>query len=78
MFRHMIDVGFIDRVRGGIGIHAQGNLNQRFLATLNTFLDLPDHTGTSTFNINSTSWHSLPHHSLPSDVDWEALKPHFG
>ena len=57
---------------------AQGDLNQRIIATLNTFLGLPDHTDTSTFNINSTSWHSLPHHSLPSDVDWEALKPCFG
>ena len=57
---------------------AQGNLNQRIIATLTTFLDLPDHNDKSTFNINSTSWHSLPHHSLPSDVDWEALKPYFG
>ena len=57
---------------------AQGDLNQRIIATLNTFLDLPDHNATSTFNINSTSWHSLHHHSLPSDVDWEALKPFFG
>ena len=54
---------------------AQGDLNQRIIVTLNTFLDLPDHNDTSTFNINSTSWHSLPHHSLPSDGDWEALKP---
>ena len=31
MFRHMINVGFIDRVRGGIGIHddAQGWSRQR-------------------------------------------------
>ena len=57
---------------------AQGDLNQRIIATLNTFLDLPDHNDTSTFNINSTSLHSLPHHSLPSNVDWEALKPYFG
>ena len=57
---------------------AQGDLNQRIIASLNTFLDLPDHNDTSTFNINSTSWHSLPHHSLPSDIDWEALKPYFG
>ena len=57
---------------------AQGDLNQRIIATLNTFLDLPDHSDTSTFNINSTSWHSLPHHSLPSDVDSAALKPYFG
>ena len=40
---------------------AQGDLNQRIIATLNTFLDLPDHNDTSTFNINSTSWDSLPH-----------------
>ena len=58
--------------------YAQGDLNQRIIATLNTFLDIPDHNDTSTFNINSTSWHSLPHHSLPSDVDWSALKPNFG
>ena len=57
---------------------AQGDLNQRIIATLNTLLDLPDHSDMSTFNINSTSWHSLPHHSLPSDVDWVALKPYFG
>ena len=56
---------------------AQGDLNQRIIATLNTFLDLPDHTDTSTFNINSTSSHSLPHHSVPSDVDGEALQPYF-
>ena len=47
-------------------------------ATLNTFLDLPHHNDISTCNINSTFWHSLPHHFLPSDVDWEALKPYFG
>ena len=35
--------------------YAQGDLNQRIIATLNTFLDLADHTNTSTFNINSTS-----------------------
>ena len=58
-------------------LDAQGDLNQRIIATLNTFLDLTDHSDTSTFNINSTSWHSLPHHSLPSDVDWAALKPYF-
>ena len=57
---------------------AQCDLKQRIIATLNIILDLPDHTNTSIFNINSTSWHSLPHHSLPSDVDWEALKPYFG
>ena len=57
---------------------AQGDLNQRIIATQNKFLDLPDHTDKSTFNINSTSWHSLCHDSLPSDVDWEALKPYFG
>ena len=57
---------------------AQGDLNQRNIATLNTILDLPDHNGTSTFTISSTSWHSSPHHSLPSDVDWVALQPYFG
>ena len=57
---------------------AQGDLNQRIIATLNTFLDLPDHNDTSTFNINSTSWHFSPHHSLPSDVDWAALQCYFG
>ena len=57
---------------------AQGDLNQRIIATLNMFLDLPDHSDTLTFNINSTSWHFLPHHSLHSDVDWAALEPHFG
>ena len=31
---------------------AQGDLNKRIIATLNTFLDLPDHNDTSTFNIN--------------------------
>ena len=34
---------------------AQGDLNQRIIATLNTFLDSPDHNDTSTFNISSTS-----------------------
>ena len=57
---------------------AQGDLNQSIIATLNTFLDLPDHNDTSIFNINSTSWHSLPHHSLASDVDWAALQPYYG
>ena len=50
----------------------QGDLNQRIIATLNTFLDLPDHNDTSTFNINSTSWHSLPttpfHQMLPGQL----------
>ena len=57
---------------------AQGDLNQKIIATLNTFLDLRDHSDTCTFNTNLTSWHSLPHHSLPSDVHWAALKPYFG
>ena len=57
---------------------AQGDLNQRIIATLKIFLDLSDHNDISTLNINSTSWHFSPHHSLPSDVDWAALQPYFG
>ena len=57
---------------------AQGDLNQRIITTLNTIFDLPDHNDTLPFTINSTSWQSSPHHSLPSDIDWAALQPYFG
>ena len=44
---------------------AQGDLNQRIIDILNTFLDLPDQCDTSTFKINSTSWHLLPTTPFP-------------
>ena len=53
----------------------QGDLNQRIIATLNTFLDLPDHNDTSTFNINSTSWHSLPTIPFPQMLPGQLYNP---